>query len=1183
MEHGAKSRNQQEGGLFMFYKIILSMLLLLVPANAYAVRDFWTPTMANNWATAKALNNAQWQGVYNRRDLPSSSLDNDYGLLHAVYCRASNDNSYCTVAANRVGSTQGRDHSGWMLNDNGLRHNFTAMSIVYGIACAGNRGGTTACNNAKDSLNYMADMALNDHNAGPTFLPTMSMRIEDSDELIGKWFGTLLFAVAIQYDDPSRYSEIMNHQGYYSDYQASTLYTFGGFNISTPFIYENLRNQIYTFFNTLAKTGDWIESTPYNHGTLSYAFNAVRILHEVLGVDYFPEITNSAYYDSIIAWNRFTPNINQLFQWGDTEARTWVNDNSACAEHVSALAFNPTNKELCYMINARNCYSSYGSQYKYPYMNQSCQAQVPSGVTTATSERIGISYWHSGWGENDSFYGSLARPKTFADHDGKGWRNFNVWRYKNWALNSPKKRHDDYYEEANWMNMTRVHGSFPTSSSEAKQLHLFESGQNYHYSVAVAGGHQVRPWDPKPPESLHEFTTSLFYLHHANGADSVISFDRINSHNPLQLGNVNYYLGTASNNSDEGHLYQFNGKHIVQFFTKNAPTISGSRITWTAANNITSYWDTFITGFNSATDYGVETPESSGIVWIPADVREYRVRLTVQNNTTPHQTFGNIFHQGSNPTITQIISTGEAAKAYKIISGSETTVVVFNAADRTSDLPAPSGGSVYDYNRFDKIKSLHFFKQSFTLTIPTDSSTTEVFIVDLNPSAQWTYALNGGASQSLNESTAGLAKITLLGSGTYTLQVNNVGFQAPTCAEHWDYCPEGIKDDCEEAGWCFEDRGTGNDCYETCIVPEPEDCATSCAGCYTSEECLGSSASNCDGTGYCCWSTTQSLCDTVPEPDCDSRCDLCSSSDGGVECAASEAGCYFWSTDQCQSTPEPSCKDDPELCYTSPTCLANGWVWCNDDCLAEAPPASNLLENTSANCSGDDVTNLTCTANVTSCTNQVMLVALAIEETNTAPDSVVWKNVSGEATGQTLTLVESKEYWYGAGETYLYYLLDPDVGTGGQIIVTHPRASTDFALAMQTVCGLKQQAPEADAVNSSNANPDASVTSITDNAYIVSAASSITTINFTADSPLIKLLERDGLGQTVALGAYQAGTAGSKACNWTPSSWTEGGNVCAAFEVEVGESVCIEDGGGGGGSIVNRIHDGEQTMGMGGL
>lgn len=874
-------------------KLIVLLLALFVASTSYAaVNDPWSTALDTKWNAAEGANNSLWQYITARKD--AVNFTSDSGMIDAIYCRTAEDNNYCVSAWNGSHGIQWSSYAGRTYNqagslpdDNGLRDRFVRASIVYGLICGGSeRAGSTNCANFKDVLNYWTDMALDNYVSGPSFSNARGIRTSDSDEFMGKYFGVHLFAAIIKDTDSTRYNEIMTYTGTIDDTSGTTK-DFGGLNVSGGDNGNNLRDMMARHWTTTAAGGQFIESSYYNFGTVSYVAIAIPILSDIYATDYFPEVTAELADYAEAAWNMMTPNYTNMYQWGDTQSPNTYYEWTGFG-YMSNLLANASNEQLCYAFN-QIWDSNWRNDHYILFANLGCTSTAPTGVTYHYSEGMGVSFWHSGWADsNETFFGGNFRPFSYVDHDANGRRNFNLWRQGGWAVFNPQGYYGDLYAEGNYVVQLRINGAFPTKDQEIIKPITGENGSNYSYSIGVAGGASVynNYWNP-PPENLHESTASHFFYHHSNGADTVIDFDRVNAENPQNL--INYDRHTTTN---KNWINAVSGKHYYQFFAPNDPSVSGNRISWTAENSLTTYLDTFITGFNSATDY-VETnmngsPCSGCGGNFQAGIEKWRMQL-FSNSTSQHQTFAHIFHQGSVPTTTQYISTaGEAAKGYLIESGTENLLVIFNAADRTTDLPTPSSapGGYLSWNsaKFNELKNLHYFKTSFTIALTTDGNT-NTFIADLNPLASWEYSVDGGAYSALTVSSAGLANFTLSGSGVHTISVNNTGVAQPTCSENPDFCAD--QSTCEAASWCWEDRGAGSDCYTSCEVST-----------------------------------------------CDDDCTICANS---TECSGSLLTCYWWTTDQCKATAEPTCVTDWTLCLTQPTCNTNGWFWCNDTCLEQDP------------------------------------------------------------------------------------------------------------------------------------------------------------------------------------------------------------------------------------------------------
>jgi len=465
---------------------------------------------------------------------------------------------------------------------------------------------------------------------------------------------------------------------------------------------------------------------------------------------------------------------------------------------------------------------------------------IPSGITSHNSSGMGISYYHEGWGINDSFFMSQLQTRTRTDHDHNGFADFQLWRNDGWAITHPRTYIYNDWVESYYNNATLVNGFFPSRYSESLKQTAYYSADNVLYHSGTAGGFQESEDYYNPPlQHIEEYTRTHFYMHNADDSDSIIIFDRLNACNPVTcIGNFTRYRADVENKvvaSTKADGSGGGGHHRFLMHSPVQPSKSSDRFTWTAENGETVYWDTLIDNYSVeySNSFNIGGGSIRGMLW--------QTRL-IPDSTATVQNLINVLHVGSNPTVTKIIaSSGEVAIATKIVSGTEEKVVIMNGTEETN-LPSAStiSGSyvTWNDNKHDDLKNLRYFQQSFSITIPVTTSA-EVFIVDLDPTLTWTYTIDGGASNAMTVDSSSFSTFTITDTGNPVLLVQATGAAEPTCAQSWTNCSTSDGGtECTANNWYW---------YNSVCNQNPE--AASCDIdnlnlCTTSVECHGAGGWN---------------------------------------------------------------------------------------------------------------------------------------------------------------------------------------------------------------------------------------------------------------------------------------------------------------------------------------------------
>ena len=731
--------------------LLTFILLFSIPSSAFAVNELWSAATQSNLDDARKANDPKYLQYKDRVDTNSCSND-DYGLQQAIMYKATGNASYCTKSfSNNGGCVAGA-------NRNKTRDCFVERVLAYSIC------GTAVSASDKTTWESQLDTILalvqsSDHGT----------RTWDTDELQGHYFGGTMYCLA-------KYGNLSNC------ITGGMGAAWGGVD-ATGDDMTTLRNAIYHYYKNLSG-GTFFESSEYNQDTLYYMLQGVNAINSYYGADKFPEIT-ALYHDFATFHVQYNvPGFSQDFQFGDVQTIGQRNDYRVRGLYAAMAHLDSDNPQMWYLWNS--VYTNKCTRMGWGmFYDHDAVKTAPSGQTDFYANGAGIQLWHEGWEDvYKSFYASMMKPETHADHDSNGWTNFNLWRSGNWAIYNGKGYYGSLYAEANYLNTMLVNGGLPYVSQEARGPHLHEEGANYAYQAGLTGGNSVYAgyYDP-PPESLHEWTRSHFYYKHKDGSDTIIIFDRVNAENPKLLPRYDRHEKEM-----QAFIDGADGKHEVLFQAAADPTLIGNRVTWFADSSETAYLDTFMPQFTYSEEFmnGSPCAGCGGYMGTNNPTLDYRIVLKSEDKNQ-YQSFANILHAGSTPVTKEITANaGETAKGYQVKAGTENLIVVFNGTDRTNNLPAPTTKSgereTKDPDRFNELKTLHFFKLGFMMSVATDGDA-EVYVLDLDPDKSWVINIDGGTSQTIPRSDAGLYHTVLKGSGAHTITVNASGVSIPNPLE----------------------------------------------------------------------------------------------------------------------------------------------------------------------------------------------------------------------------------------------------------------------------------------------------------------------------------------------------------------------------------------------------------------
>lgn len=844
----------------------------------------WSTDQETIWTSLKDTNHAYYTAL--AAQAAQTNLSNDYGLRRGMMYLLTGDTTWATSAYNKHWKQQcGRTYvpsgnsctvqwAGIPAIDQ-LRDQFLDGSILYSWVAPGLSAQDAA--NFKDSLNAWCDTALGDNN---TPWNEFGVGTNDSDQMLGSYFGCTVFALAILADDATRGNYILTEVGG---------------TAATAVDRTTWRNTIDDYL-TKSAGGEWIESSQYNFASDTYLLTGINAINDYYGTNKFPLFSGTDYANAFI--NGITPDYSDYFRWGDIQEPNslilfhrvpWILALSGYTKNANALWFG----DYYYDLNGS---TNTSDRWHYLADPLSTQTAMPATATTHHASGQGVAYHHPSWGATASFFASVFETHPNVDHEWLGLSNFSLFRQSEWSIDNPKGYYGDQENEGGWLNTIIASGGLE-STREARGEAAYATGTDYTYHVGTTGGQ----WDQDgeydaPDESLHEMTRTHLYLHNADGSDTIVVFDRINADDPRLMPAykfANFPIVHRNRINDSGAKHQFIIHHVP-----SSLTVNGDRRTWTSPASETIYWDTFVDSYTTAT-YDENTQTGNPIYLqcasggCPSYERKYQTRLMPTQNTG-FLTLLNTFHVGSNPTMTEISGTsGESVSGVEIEVGSENKVAIFSAGENANKVPDPtpycltqsdcsSVGSYsnHDPNRLANDKKIRYFETSFGVTINLDGNGT-IFIADLNPNKTWTCTYGGSSCTGFSVDSSGLAVITTTATGDqqliltstntcdgsdwrgcstqatceaqawywYNLQCNQTAQQACN-STYWDLCTN--QTDCETYSHCWENRGQGLQCYQNCQA----------ASCDVNNCNLCSNQSTCEAAGCYYYN---SICNTNPQ------------------------------------------------------------------------------------------------------------------------------------------------------------------------------------------------------------------------------------------------------------------------------------------------------------------------------
>lgn len=239
---------------------------------------------------------------------------------------------------------------------------------------------------------------------------------EDSDEVVGHYFGLRLIGKAVEHD--------------------FSTYAPGGSSIGMPRMRERIRD-----FCKMAEGGEWIESSEYNLGTLQLLIIGAHFV----GMDEFPEV--KALLPQIaeqLCWT-LTPDLKDSAQWGDEQGphSLHLNNRVALMAILCGLGYGGDDllHTLAALIKDRPIYPDFwAAAYRALwFFDPRTLPEFPVagshiGLRVAQGQGLCI------YSDIKTFLQVQMQPPPkplYVDHTLQGWGDIRLWMNGEWVLDHP--------------------------------------------------------------------------------------------------------------------------------------------------------------------------------------------------------------------------------------------------------------------------------------------------------------------------------------------------------------------------------------------------------------------------------------------------------------------------------------------------------------------------------------------------------------------------------------------------------------------------------------------------------------------------------------------------------------------------------------------------------------------------
>lgn len=487
----------------------------------------------------------------------------------------------------------------------------------------------------------------------------------------------------------------------------------------------------------------------------------VQGAYTATGVDHFPEVTRFLKQAAIAQIEELTPDLQASYQWGDNEH---PRDLQLGYDRVTLLGmlagFTQNDPQVGPYVNrlvsdlvAKYGATGWGSAEPYarlfffynPYAPQAdWRTAVPAIHYASGVGRLDV---HTGWAASDSYFGAHMASHTGVDHDVGYFGDFQIYRKGEWGITRPIGYGGPAVmgEGANSMVIAGL-------SSMATRGPVAEAGAadgSWAYIVGTTGGqYYTQPyWDP-PPTFLYEWTRSIFYLPSADKkSDTIITFYRVDADDPQNLPSLDRYQA-----NDLAAITSAPALKQWIIHTPVAPILTPDAISWTTAGGQVVRVSTLEPLNQTRTIYDENQLWPSSQYWSFVDSeKHYQVRI-VPTTEQRWDTFLNVV---------QVSDPGTALN----------NVGVQSTGGEAHGVLVQRGGLPDSLVMFGAQEAGRVMSTGYTVNWTAGSSSTQLYLMDLDPTKSWSVRINGGTAVPLSVTPEGIGQLTVAGTGAQSLQL----------------------------------------------------------------------------------------------------------------------------------------------------------------------------------------------------------------------------------------------------------------------------------------------------------------------------------------------------------------------------------------------------------------------------
>ncbi len=738
---------------------------------------FWTPQRQFIFNKMKNENHSWWQLIQSNAECSNTPCERyvDTGRWGALAYQITGDPKYARKAWEvasrelRVPGEQLWYHSHNYTRESIIEHVFVYDWILPALT-------QTERSRYITFLNYLADLCLDK-------VPSMpwGSRFGDSDEVIGQYMGTALIAT-VTADTNSRAKSFLTETLKES---LGIPYPFGGLDMTSAFR-GTMRNEV-GYYMSLGKGGQWIEGSAYNLGTTQLLMMGAEGIKTATGQDHFPEVTSYTKELALTMIHEITPDLKHAFQWGDVEdARSLLSWSRAplygmLAGFTQGDPIGPVFHGFFMELQDKNPHESFFKQpnarhfYFYnPYAPKATDWRTKVS-NYHVSEGQGIVLSRTGWTDSDSLLAVHNPPNGVVDHAPVWGHDYQLYRKGEWAITHPGA----YAPESAAVNTVLIAGS--GGADEARGMVAEERGANgeYTYTATTTGGgpsfyYVWGGYGNPPPVFIHEDTRSILYLSTDNkSSDTMIIHNRVYADNPKNLpGYDRYYPDVRTKIEAQVALKQW----IIHM--PMAPTISGKKVNWQTAGGQKVNMETLLP-LQTQTKVQNEAVELLNGYFSAPERNFYNIRL-YPSVEQAFDTFLNVLEvsDATSSTTNTLIKSDQGSPVDGVVvarSGQNNVIAMFSAQVGQKLTASVNANGIYtpDPTLHARLKKFRILDTGYSFSASTSTSTTDLYLMDLNSAKAWTITVDQGSPTALTVSSQGVARFKLMGAGSHRLTLES--------------------------------------------------------------------------------------------------------------------------------------------------------------------------------------------------------------------------------------------------------------------------------------------------------------------------------------------------------------------------------------------------------------------------